>query len=523
MKRRCVPLRADHNLLTPDTHTLSGVRLHPLVQVRSEVVASLSGHLSDLSSSRPPLGSTRRRTPVASPTRRLRFEDETEIEAESRYLERQRRRAGQRGTGVLVSKPNLKLYDNGRAGAVPQGAGVQGVQHVVDGEQRGQMLPGGTDQSYSLGKVLGDRVKLNVHLHPPVPEDRGRSLHRSHLNFRTETIRETYIGSVTPGENSRGVGNDQYVANKHVRGMMNEVELNGNQVNLTQATPTADTPINPYAPTQPSDLATPISKGASFVCLPSSMMSRSIRLNVTKSEKSLSQSQEEQERPATSKPHREIQSGGEVNERSPCVEEKGVELTIKNTSLFSSTSVRKAESPAPPTSDSNDEGQVRQPLRAELHSNDTSLPEPFMRRDASSRLSLRRLLSTVRLSRTRTGSLDRLSSQPRPPTPDSAPSCPRKSSGLLKKTLAVQALSVGSPFLQLRKSSSVQTVVSEQKKDKDRSADYKPAADQRRETHRGRPCVCLSSCLSLTSFPSFSLSVCLLLSASQVAATLSKS
>lgn len=305
--------------------------------MRSEVKASLSGNLSDLSSRKPAIGSTRQTTPVASPTRLLRFEDETEREAESRYLERQRRQTGQRRTGVLVSKPELKLYVDGRAGAVPQGAGAQGVQHVVDGERRGRTLVGGTDQFCSLGTVLGDRVKLNVHLHPPVPEDRGRSLHRSRLNLRTETIRETYIGSVTPGESSRGGGNDQYFANKQVRRMMNDVEVNGNQVNLPQATPTADLPINPYAPTQPSDLSPPISKGPSFLCPPSTMMSQSFRLNATKSEKSLSQSQEERERPATSKPHKELQSGAEVNESSPCVEEKGVELRMKNASFFFSS------------------------------------------------------------------------------------------------------------------------------------------------------------------------------------------
>nr|XP_046247860.1 uncharacterized protein KIAA1614-like isoform X2 [Scatophagus argus] len=115
-------------------------------------------------------------------------------------------------------------------------------------------------------------------------------------------------------------------------------------------------------------------------------------------------------------------------------------------------------------------------MTAELQS-ETSAPDDVIRRDESSRLSLRRLFSTVRLSRTRTGSLDRLSSRPCPSAPDPAPSCPRKSSGLLKKTLSVQSLSMGSPFLQLRKSSSVQNFASEQKK-KDRSADYRPAADQ---------------------------------------------
>ncbi|XP_044057120.1 uncharacterized protein LOC122878399 isoform X2 [Siniperca chuatsi] len=473
MKRRCVPLRADHNLLTPDTHTLSGVRLHPVIQVRSKGVASFSGHLSDSSSCESAVGSTRRRPPTASPTRRLRFEDETEMEAESRYLERQRRRPSQRGTGVLVSKPDLNLYVKAEAG--PRGAG-----HVVERQQRGRTLAGGAGQCDCCGMVLGGGVNLNLRLHPPVPENRGRSL------YKTEPIRETYIGSVTPGETSGEGSGAGRVANKQVMRRTNQVELNGNQATLPQATPTTDLPINPYAPdqlttpAQPSCLALPM-----FKCPSSPSSPQSVRPNCTKSVQNLNQKQEEQGRPAAAKPHRELQSGPGLKERSPCVKEGGLYLGMKSSSSSSSgrSSETTVESQAPPTPDSSNYGQVRQPMRAELHSDDTSLPEHFISRDEYSRLSLRRLFSTVRLSRTRTGSLDRLSSRPRPsvsgPAPsDPAPSCPRKSSGLLKKTPSVQSLSVGSPFLQLKKSSSVQSFGSEQKKKKDRSADYRPAADQ---------------------------------------------
>ncbi|XP_045898887.1 uncharacterized protein LOC123966818, partial [Micropterus dolomieu] len=427
MKRRCVPLRADHNLLTPDTHTQSGVRLHPVAQVRSEGVAS--GHLSDLSSSESAVGSARRRPPVASPTRRLRFEDETETEAESRYLERQRRRGGQRGTGVLVSKPDLNLYVKARAEA----------GHVADRQQRGRTPAGG--QCDLCGTVLGGGVNLNLRLHPPVPENRGRRL------YRTEPIRETYIGCVRPGETSGGGSGAGQV-------MMgpNQVELNGNQVTLLKATPTTDLPMNPYAPDQTTTPAQP-SSSSSSPHVTSLMMSQSVRLNCTKSGQN--QNQEERGRPAAAKPHRELRSGPELKERSPCVKDGGLDLRMKSPSSSSSSSGRSsktsAESQAPPTTDSNSDGQVRQPMTADLDSEATSLPEHFISRDDSSRLSLRRLLSTVRLSRTRTGSLDRLSSRPRSSSSGSAhsdppPSCPKKSSGLLKKTPSVQSLSVGSPF-----------------------------------------------------------------------------
>ncbi|XP_029987565.1 uncharacterized protein KIAA1614 homolog [Sphaeramia orbicularis] len=46
----------------------------------------------------------------------------------------------------------------------------------------------------------------------------------------------------------------------------------------------------------------------------------------------------------------------------------------------------------------------------------------------------------------------------------------------MKKTPSLQSLSVGSPFLKLRKSPSLQSFTSEQKK-KDRSENYRPAAD----------------------------------------------
>ncbi|XP_071328898.1 uncharacterized protein KIAA1614 homolog isoform X2 [Trachinotus anak] len=451
MKRRCVPLRGDHNLLTPDTHTLLGVRLPPVIQVKLE--ASHSGHLSDLSSSQSAVGLTRRR-PVASPTRRLRFEDETEMEAESRYLERQRQRrwVGQRGTGILVSKPDLNLYINSRAEA----------GHDFDRQQRGRTSAGGVGiagQCDSCGTVLRGGANLNL------LDGRGQSLYRPHVNLRTEPIRETYIGSVKLGETRppcRG-GVAGHVSNTQMRRSTNQVELNGNQV-----TSTTDLPINPYAPDQ---LITPTFRCPFPLSPPtvtSAMMSQSIRLNSIKAEQDLNQDQEEQGRPT--KPHSELRTGAELRVRSPCVEEVGVvDLRMKNSSSSSSerSSKTTAASRAPPSGDE----QVKDPIRAELHSDDASLPEHFSSRDESSRLSLRRLFSTIRLSRTRTGSLDRLSNRPHPSTYDPTPS------SLLKKCPSVQSLNEGSPFLQLRKLSSVQTFGSEQKK-KDRSADYRPAADR---------------------------------------------
>lgn len=165
-----------------------------------------SGYRTVSASFQSAIGSSRQRS-SASPTRRLRFEDETETEVESRYVERQqqRRHTGQRGTGVLVSKPHQSLY------IIKTGAGLREAGPLLDRQQR--RVVGGQ----SLGD-LGVNLDLDLCLQPPVTNDRGRS-----LNLRTEPIRETYIGSITT-----------------------QVERNGAQ--RTKTTPTTDLPINPYGP-----------------------------------------------------------------------------------------------------------------------------------------------------------------------------------------------------------------------------------------------------------------------------------
>ncbi|XP_032363637.1 uncharacterized protein LOC116677028 [Etheostoma spectabile] len=482
MKRCCVPLRADHELLlTPDTqHTLSGVRRHPVVQLRSIGVASL---LRDLPGPESAVGSSRRR-PVTSPTRRLRFEDETETEAESRYLDRQRQRTQM---GVLASKPDLNLYVNGRPGAHghqgpglqgpglqgsgahghqgtglqgprlqgsgahghqetgpqgPGGHGHQGARPASDGEHRGRTAPWD-----SCGTVLGGRVSLKP---CPHPEDRGRSPYRPRLSLWSEPIRETYIGSVTACDRSGGGGKSR---------------------STNQNMPNTNLPINPYPPQQ---LATPLSRSFSSP--------QSVRLNSTQAEQTLNHNQSlswEELGGSAAKPHHQVTERNRVDPKSQ-------------------SSETTAESQAPPPSGSSD-GQVKQPMRAEVYSDYTSHPERVSREEPAG-LSLRRLFSSVRLSTTRTGSLDRLRSRPRrsesdPAPPESAPApleydhAPSglvSSSSLLRKTPSVQSLSLVSPFL--RRSSSVQSFLSEQKKKKkqDRSADYRPAADH-----------CLQRCLNV--------------------------
>lgn len=267
-------------------------------------MASLSDHLSDLTGNKSSISLPRRRT-AASPTRRLRFEDETEKEAESRYLERQRQRrpAGQRVPAVLNSKPDLKLYISGRVEAGLPAAGTS-----ADRQQRGAT---GTraGQCDSCGTSLGG-VALNHHLHPtpPVSYSRGRSQYR--LDLRTESIKETYIGVVTPTDISKGGEVPVGLSNMLVR-RTSQMELNGNQGTLISPTSITELPINPYAPEQ---LFTPTPKRTS------GRRSEGTRLNGTRADQSQHHNQEEQGRPAGAKPHRELPSRVDKKEKSACVD-----------------------------------------------------------------------------------------------------------------------------------------------------------------------------------------------------------
>ncbi|XP_034737979.1 uncharacterized protein LOC117950751 [Etheostoma cragini] len=356
---------------------------------------------------------------------------------------------GLQGLGAHVHKgPGLQGFGaHGHQGTGPQGPGGhghQGARPVSDGQQRGRTAPW---DSYGTG--LGGRVSLKP---CPHPEDRGRSPYRPRLSLWSEPIRETYIGSVTACDRS-GEGGESRSTNQNM--------------------PATNLPINPYPPQQ---LATPLSRSFSSP--------QSVRLNSAQAEQTLNHNQSlsrEEQGGSAAKPHRDHQ----VTERNR------VDPKAKSSKTT-------AESQAPPPSGSSD-GQVKQPMRAEVYSDYNSHPERVSREEPA-RLSLRRLFSSVRLSTTRTGSLDRLCSWPSrsesgPAPPESspayfeygpAPSGSVSSSSLLRKTPSVQSLSLVSPFL--RRSSSVQSFLSEQKKKKklDCSADYRPAADH-----------CLQRCLNV--------------------------
>ncbi|CAB1314200.1 unnamed protein product [Coregonus sp. 'balchen'] len=239
MKARSYPLKADHTILpmqrdNPEQLSTAGAPFHraPLagkgsVSVSSAIVAavtSLSGNLSDSSSSDSACGPRRR--PGQSPTR-VRFEDESEKDAEVRYLERLRQR--RRAQGLLISKPNLSSYVNGRRDTDP-GRCLEGsfLWHKKACRTQDGYVNGGSGghfkavaaqealnrQCNSCGTFLeGGVPNLNLHLNPSPPkgqngpvneEGEGKVLMSCSVapsepsqTVLTELIKETYIGKVT--------------------------------------------------------------------------------------------------------------------------------------------------------------------------------------------------------------------------------------------------------------------------------------------------------------------------------------
>lgn len=236
-----------------------------------EARSSLPAHLSDL---------TTRWRPSASPSRRLRFEDETETDAESRYLDRQLHRRGQQKTGVLVSKLDLNQFNNIQSGA-------RGTQ--PDRQQRGRAALKATRPIES-----GGQLDLRLKQHPPVTQVKGSGLNWPHLHVRTELLKDSYIGCISPADS--GEGGDEAVS-KPVRCRANRTGGSGNQETALQAKPTGEIPVNPY----------PL------------MMSEKGRPHGTITGKDLSQNQEEQRKPSVTGPHQEAPSCSDLKNRTSCL------------------------------------------------------------------------------------------------------------------------------------------------------------------------------------------------------------
>ncbi|KAJ8376524.1 hypothetical protein SKAU_G00071040 [Synaphobranchus kaupii] len=245
MKARSYPVKADHTILpiqrdNPEPSSRAGLPLRRAPLMGREGVAAVSGNLSDSSSGDSACGPRRRHG--QSPTR-VRFEDESEKDAEVRYLERlrQRRRAGERAQGPLVSKPNLSSYVNGRkegeTGAAAEANRASECTALWNkktrrNQERGA-VNGGTHNKAapqeaagrkcnSCGTVLegasASHFSLNSNCHPTQTACEHNSQEKTvpvwvapdlpDRTVRTERIKETYIGEVDgAGERDSGTEN----------------------------------------------------------------------------------------------------------------------------------------------------------------------------------------------------------------------------------------------------------------------------------------------------------------------------
>ena len=199
---------------------------------------SLSGNHGD--SSRTDSVCPPRRWPGPSPTR-VRFEDESETEAEIRYLERLRQRAGERPPALLVAKPHLSSFVNktneptGAAngistdrGCCPEGGAVWlRKPHGAQGSFRSGMsshyktrMPQDVlgRQCKSCGTLL--TAEVTHHNFNPNPPPQNLHLYRTPPDppvgpangvadgvpcwVHSERIKETYIGTVVPAAKGDG-------------------------------------------------------------------------------------------------------------------------------------------------------------------------------------------------------------------------------------------------------------------------------------------------------------------------------
>lgn len=173
--------------------------------VGTERVLAGSGNLSDSSSSDSTGGSRRRRTHGQSPTR-VRFQDESEKDAEVRYLERQCKRAGERAQGLLGAKPNLAMYINSQRPEVKYNSrrsqeNLHNTNSHYEPETVGQ-------QCNSCGTILDGHFSDSCFFQKQPSLANGETEGRTvpcwvaptlpNRLVRIEQIKETYIGALSP-------------------------------------------------------------------------------------------------------------------------------------------------------------------------------------------------------------------------------------------------------------------------------------------------------------------------------------
>ncbi|KAA0712141.1 hypothetical protein E1301_Tti015213 [Triplophysa tibetana] len=565
MKARSNPLKADHTILPvqrDNLELLSWVGIHQAPLAGKEGVAVPSGNLSD-SSSGDSAGGTRRRH-GQSPTR-VRFEDESEKEAEVRYLERlrQRRRAGERAQGLLVSKPSLSSYICGQteadSGSIFWKAKAKKSLANGNGHYRS---PAVNRQCNSCGTFLHDVPGSS--LNPPVSngEVGGKKIPcwvaptLPNRLVRIEQIKETYIGTTSPAivqsdgthcsppnavDYSSAKGTLQKLKKKvrkletkneplYVNGLRDgdKLAVKGSQMCFSNGVMTL--PHNPYTTEQPGQMkiafpvAPPLPPKGEPPNLPQPTPPP---LQPKKSAlKSSSKGRSSGQRVVTLMSSPEycvvqmdsVKVGGAVesfSQEQPSAglgywEDRSLVLSpslprarnipLQGEEWSRTTDVEQAVGPlgSDATSDSAEstqtrlnDGHVRGPIKSVLHrANSPNLSQADAEhREGRSKLSLRRFFSAMGLNsvgllgKGRSSSMDHLSLHPKPnsnttlnprqTSPSTSPSPTHRHYNQLKKAPSLQTIRLGSPFLQMRRSSSAQNLQITMKKT-DRSSAYSP-------------------------------------------------
>ncbi|XP_051977270.1 uncharacterized protein KIAA1614-like [Xyrauchen texanus] len=594
MKARSNPLKADHTILpiqrdNPELLSWVRVPLHQAPLVGKEGVAVVSGNISDSSSGDSACGTRHRHG--QSPTR-VRFEDESEKDAEVRYLERlrQRRRAGERTQGLLVSKPTLSSYINGHR-EMGHGSSdsifwkVKAKRSLANGNghYKGPVPEAASRQCDSCGPYFneGNRPSLNsnsLSLPQANGEVEGKTIPcwvaptLPNRLVRIEQIKETYIGTassvivqsdgthcspVISADNLSTRGTFQKLKKKvkkleskqeplYVNGVRapmppdcNKFTPNGTQ--MCQSNGIATLPLNPYAtdpgPMRITGTCSPVSciKGSVAPPLPpkgeppsshlpqltiptlqlkkSALKSSSKNCSSGQRMDTLMSSPEYhvvhlhsseavgtvgsclQEQPSSGLGNWEDRSVlatpsplGPLSRTSPDMyarnvpfqgEERSQSADMEQLQATGQMGSDALSSSADSTQTQLNDGHVRGPIRpVHQRENGPQLGSNTEQREGRPKLSLRRFFSAMGLNsmgllgKGRSSSMDQLSlhpkpnSNPSPVSPSTSPSPTHKHHHQLKKAPSLQTIRLGSPFLQLRRSSSAQNLQFSRKKDR---------------------------------------------------------
>ncbi|XP_051979455.1 uncharacterized protein si:dkey-121a11.3 [Xyrauchen texanus] len=594
MKARSNPLKADHTILpvqrdNPELLSWVGAPLHQAPLAGKEGVAVVSGNLSD-SSSGDSVGPTRHRH-GQSPTR-VRFEDESEKDAEVRYLERlrQRRRAGERTQGLLVSKPTLSSYISGHT-ETGHGSNdskfwkAKAKKCLANGNSynKGLVPEAASRQCNSCGTFLNEA-------HGPSLNSSSLSLPQANSEVegkkipcwvaptlpnrlvRIEQIKETYIGTASPvivqsdgthcspvinsdDESRRGTFQKLKKKVRKLESKQEPLYINGVRAstspdcnkltpNGTQSNGRATLPLNPYATDPPGPIritgtCSPASSSKGLVapplppkvetlssCLhqpppplqPKKSALKSTFKNCSSGQRTVTlmsspeyhvvQQDSSEARGAAESCSQEQPSAelgywdksmmatpGPLSRMSPVMYARNVHIQGDERSQTADMEQHQAtgqlgsdaiSSSADSTQNFLNDGHVRGPIRP-VHQRENSPNFPQLRTDAEQRegrpkLSLRRFFSAMGLNSTgllgkgRSSSMDQLSLHPKhnssPISRSTSPNPTHKHHYQLKKAPSLQSIRLGSPFLQLRRSSSAQNLQIPRKKD--RSSAYTP-------------------------------------------------